>query len=178
MVLPVSTKRASPLFYSVPVPPDLDKEVRRRIELGGFRSLSDYVRTAIRAELDRAATDPLVHKRGSEEMDMQTEVDIAEYSLAASRKAAALLDLDDTGWLGEREVLERIGRVNGQVRDRISAMLARYADWRRFHGWVERTGKTGRLSAAEHDELVRLQQELDRTRAELTAALDARPPQK
>lgn len=105
---------------------------------------------------------------------MQTEIDVAGYALAATRKAAELMgmDADDVGWLGTEELLGRIGRANGQVYDRLSAVLERYGDWRRFHGEVERTGKAGRLDANEVGELARLQGELDRTRAELMRALN------
>lgn len=48
--------------YSVPIPAELDAEVRRRMQAGGFGSLSEYVRTAIRADLDRARQEALEAK--------------------------------------------------------------------------------------------------------------------
>jgi Arc/MetJ-type ribon-helix-helix transcriptional regulator len=41
-------------IYSVPIPAELDAEVRERMRSAGFGSLSEYVRTAIRADLERA----------------------------------------------------------------------------------------------------------------------------
>ena len=40
--------------YSVPVSPELDAEVRKRMREGGFSSVAEYVRTAVRAELEHA----------------------------------------------------------------------------------------------------------------------------
>lgn len=40
--------------YSIPIPRDLDIAVRERMRSGGFNSVSEYVRAAIRADLERA----------------------------------------------------------------------------------------------------------------------------
>ncbi len=48
--------------YSVPVSADLDAEVRQRMEDGGFGSLSEYVRSAIRADLERSRHERLEKK--------------------------------------------------------------------------------------------------------------------
>jgi Arc/MetJ-type ribon-helix-helix transcriptional regulator len=40
--------------YSIPIPRDLDVAVRERMRSGGFNSVSEYVRAAIRADLERA----------------------------------------------------------------------------------------------------------------------------
>ena len=44
---------------SVPIPAELDAEVRRRMQAGRFGSLSEYVRTTIRADLQRAQQEAL-----------------------------------------------------------------------------------------------------------------------
>ena len=49
-------------IYSVPVPAELDEEVRTRMARGGFGSLSEYVRSAIRADLERARQEELEKK--------------------------------------------------------------------------------------------------------------------
>ncbi len=48
--------------YSVPIPAELDAEVRSRMQAGGFGSLSEYVRTTIRADLERARQEALEKK--------------------------------------------------------------------------------------------------------------------
>ncbi len=171
MLSPVKKPQDRTMIYSIPVSGDLDAQVRRRLRRGRFKSLSEYVRAAIRAELDRADKGPLARGRGQTEIDMRTEVDIAEYTLNASRKAAELLGLEDVDWLSHEEVLDRIGRSDGQAYDRLRTMLERYAEWRRFHGRVELHGNAGRLSTGEHDELIRLQSELDCARRELVTVL-------
>jgi len=45
--------------YSVPVSPELDAEVRKRMREGGFSSVAEYVRTAVRAELEQARNSQL-----------------------------------------------------------------------------------------------------------------------
>ena len=45
--------------YSVPVTPELDAEVRKRMREGGFSSVAEYVRTAVRADLERARKERL-----------------------------------------------------------------------------------------------------------------------
>ena len=45
--------------YSVPVSPELDAEVRKRMREGGFSSVAEYVRTAVRAELEHARKNQL-----------------------------------------------------------------------------------------------------------------------
>ena len=40
--------------YSVPVTAELDDAVRKRMREGGFSSIAEYVRTAVRAESERA----------------------------------------------------------------------------------------------------------------------------
>lgn len=49
-------------IYSVPIPAELDAAVRRRMVAGGFGSLSEYVRTTIRADLERAHQEALEAK--------------------------------------------------------------------------------------------------------------------
>ena len=46
----------------MPIPAELDAEVRGRMQSGGFGSLSEYVRTAIRADLERARHEALERK--------------------------------------------------------------------------------------------------------------------
>jgi Arc/MetJ-type ribon-helix-helix transcriptional regulator len=41
--------------YSIPVPPEMDRAVQERMRKAGFNSLAEYVRNAIREELERAA---------------------------------------------------------------------------------------------------------------------------
>ena len=48
--------------YSVPIPAELDAEVRSRMQAGGFGSLSEYVRTTIRADLEHARQGALEKK--------------------------------------------------------------------------------------------------------------------
>jgi putative addiction module CopG family antidote len=48
--------------YSVPVPAELDDAVRARMKAGGFNSVSEYIRAAIRADIERARQDELEAK--------------------------------------------------------------------------------------------------------------------
>jgi Arc/MetJ-type ribon-helix-helix transcriptional regulator len=48
--------------YSIPIPVDLDVAVRERMRAGGFNSVSEYVRAAIRADLERAKQSALEEK--------------------------------------------------------------------------------------------------------------------
>jgi len=48
--------------YSVPIPSELDSEVRQRMQDGGFGSLSEYVRSAIRADIERSRHERLEKK--------------------------------------------------------------------------------------------------------------------
>jgi antitoxin ParD1/3/4 len=45
--------------YSVPVSTALDAEVRKRMREGGFSSVAEYIRTAVRADLERARKERL-----------------------------------------------------------------------------------------------------------------------
>lgn len=58
----MARQEAAGRIYSVPVPAELDEEVRTRMERGGFGSLSEYVRSAIRADLERARQEELEKK--------------------------------------------------------------------------------------------------------------------
>ena len=48
--------------YSIPVSGELDSEVKVRMETGGFGSLSEYVRSTIRADLERSRHEVLEKK--------------------------------------------------------------------------------------------------------------------
>jgi Arc/MetJ-type ribon-helix-helix transcriptional regulator len=48
--------------YSIPIPRDLDLAVRERMRAGGFNSVSEYVRAAIRADLEHAKQAALEEK--------------------------------------------------------------------------------------------------------------------
>ncbi len=48
--------------YSIPVPGELDQAVRARMKAGGFNSLSEYVRAALRADVERATKQQLEEK--------------------------------------------------------------------------------------------------------------------
>ena len=41
--------------WNVPATPELDERVRERIQRGGFTGLAEYVRSAVRADLERDA---------------------------------------------------------------------------------------------------------------------------
>ncbi len=55
----MATNEQEILRYSVPVTPELDAEVRRRMQEGGFSSIAEYVRTALRTDLEHARRDRL-----------------------------------------------------------------------------------------------------------------------
>ena len=48
--------------YSIPIPVELDNAVRQRMKHGGFNSLSEYVRNAIRSDVERAKQAALEEK--------------------------------------------------------------------------------------------------------------------
>ena len=55
----MATNEQEILRYSVPVTRELDAEVRKRMREGGFSSVAEYVRTALRADLEHARKDRL-----------------------------------------------------------------------------------------------------------------------
>jgi antitoxin ParD1/3/4 len=55
----MASKRDEIVRYSVPVTPELDAEVRKRMRDGGFSSVAEYVRTTVRADLERARKERL-----------------------------------------------------------------------------------------------------------------------
>lgn len=57
----MATNEQDVVRYSVPVTPELDAEVRKRIRDGGFSSVAEYVRTALRTDL-RLARDEQLEK--------------------------------------------------------------------------------------------------------------------
>ena len=59
-VRPSDTKTT--IFYSIPIPEDLDALVRARMTAGGFNSKAEYVRAAIRADLEQASQARLEEK--------------------------------------------------------------------------------------------------------------------
>jgi Arc/MetJ-type ribon-helix-helix transcriptional regulator len=58
----VSLKAVPTIPYSVPVPAEMDEQIKRRMKAAGFNSRSEYVRAAIRADLEQAAKQELEGK--------------------------------------------------------------------------------------------------------------------
>lgn len=50
---------AETIPYTIPVPSEMDAQVRERMQSGGFNSRAEYVRAAIRADLERSAQQQL-----------------------------------------------------------------------------------------------------------------------
>lgn len=48
-------ERPREVKYSIPVPPEMDRAVQKRMRKAGFNSLAEYVRNAIREDLEGAA---------------------------------------------------------------------------------------------------------------------------
>lgn len=59
--------------YSVPIPKEMDRLVQRRMKEAGFNATTEYVRSTIRADLDRAAKRKLQEKliRAAERADYE-----------------------------------------------------------------------------------------------------------
>ncbi len=70
--------------YTIPVPAELDALIQKRMQTGGFNSKSEYVRSAIRADLERAAKQQL-------EQHLLTALDRGDYQDAPT----VLQDLRD-----------------------------------------------------------------------------------
>ena len=72
--------------YSIPISEELDIEVRQRVEDGGFGSLSEYVRSVIRADLERSRHGRLEKKVRGKFKDVAPELSEGPRALAKRKR--------------------------------------------------------------------------------------------
>ncbi len=90
--------------YSVPVPAELDAQVRADMASSGFNSLSEYVRDALRAKLERSARRRL-------EAQLAQAAERGDYEEAGADSWTRLRDLARDGGAGAESAQPRSGRV-------------------------------------------------------------------
>ncbi len=129
--------------YSVPVPAELDAQVRADMASSGFNSLSEYVRDALRARLERSARRRL-------EAQLAQAAERGDYEEAGADSWTRLRDLARDGGAGAESAERRLEQV-------LSTLRAHKAGLRRrgvIHAAVFGSTARGEATAASDVDIV------------------------
>ena len=95
------------------------------------------------------------------------EEDVKAMTHFIARNISKNLKVEEYDFKSTPELIEDIKRLDPETFKTLEAFLTAYREWFNFHKKIDQEGKSGNLSITVQQELIRLIQDRDKSRAEL-----------